>query len=107
MAAGVRREAIWLDPGLGFGKTADHSLTLLANLDRLVALGFPVVVGPSRKSFLAKADPMAKSGKDRLAGSLAAALAGAEAGAAVLRVHDVRETRQALAARAAILAARA
>jgi dihydropteroate synthase len=106
MTAGVRREAIWLDPGLGFGKTAEHSLTLLANLDRLVALDFPVVLGASRKSFLAKADPAATTGKDRLAGSLAAALAGAEAGAAILRVHDVRETRQALAARAAIAAAR-
>jgi dihydropteroate synthase len=106
MAAGVSREKIWLDPGLGFGKTAEHSLTLLAHLDRIVALGFPVVLGASRKSFLAKADPTAKTGKDRLAGSLAAALAGAAAGVAMVRVHDVRETRQALALRAALDAAR-
>jgi len=106
MAAGVRREAIQLDPGIGFGKTAEHSLTLLAHLDRIVALGFPVVLGVSRKSFMTRIDGSAKSVQDRLAGSLAAALAGARAGAATLRVHDVRETRQALAVQAAIGAAR-
>jgi dihydropteroate synthase len=106
MAAGVRREAIHLDPGVGFGKTATHSLTLLANLDRIVALGFPVVLGASRKSFLRAGDPSARTAQNRLAGSLAAALAGARAGAAILRVHDVRETRQALAVAAAIAAAR-
>jgi dihydropteroate synthase len=106
MAAGVRREAIQLDPGIGFAKTAEHSLTLLAHLDRIVALGFPVVLGVSRKSFLRRIDPLAKAASDRLAGSLAAALAGARAGVATLRVHDVRETRQALAVQAAIEAAR-
>jgi dihydropteroate synthase len=106
IAAGVRREAIYLDPGIGFGKTAAHSLTLLANLDRIVALGFPVVLGVSRKSFLRAAAPAARTANDRLAGSLAAALAGARAGAAILRVHDLRETRQALAVEAAISAAR-
>ena len=106
MAAGVRREAIQLDPGIGFGKTAEHSLTLLAHLDRIVALGFPVVLGVSRKGFLARIDRAAKDAQDRLAGSLAAALAGARAGVATLRVHDVRETRQALAVQAAIEAAR-
>jgi dihydropteroate synthase len=106
MAAGVRRAVIQLDPGIGFGKTADHSLALLAYLDRIVALGFPVVLGVSRKSFLTKADPTAKIGRDRLAASLAAALAGAAAGAAMLRVHDVRETRQALTLRAALDEAR-
>ena len=106
MAAGVRREAIQLDPGIGFAKTAEHSLTLLAHLDRIVALGFPVVLGVSRKSFLRRIDPTAKEAGDRLAGSLAAALAGARAGVATLRVHDVRETRQALAVQAAIEAAR-
>ena len=106
LAAGVRREAIRLDPGIGFGKTAAHSLTLLAHLDRITALGFPVVLGVSRKSFLRRIDPDAKTAGDRLAGSLAAALAGARAGVAMLRVHDVRETRQALAVQAAIEAAR-
>jgi dihydropteroate synthase len=106
LAAGVRRDAIQLDPGIGFAKTAAHSLTLLAHLHRIVALGFPIVLGVSRKSFLRHVDPAAKDAQDRLPGSLAAALAGAAAGVATLRVHDVRETRQALAAWAAIEAAR-
>lgn len=105
VAAGVRREAIQLDPGIGFGKTADQSLALLAHLDRITALGFPVVLGVSRKSFMARIDRTAKDVQDRLAGSLAAALAGARSGVATLRVHDVRETRQALAVQAAIEAA--
>ena len=103
MAAGVAREKIWLDPGIGFGKTGRHSLTLLRNLDRIVALGFPVLLGASRKSFLGKIDRRATSADDRLGGSLAAALAGAAAGVAAVRVHDVRETVQALAVQAAIL----
>jgi dihydropteroate synthase len=106
MAAGVRREAIRLDPGIGFGKTAAQSLALIAHLDRIVALGFPVVLGASRKSFIRQIDPAARQAGERLAGSLAAALAGADAGAAILRVHDVRETRQALAVWAAIAAER-
>ena len=103
--AGVAREAIWLDPGIGFGKTAAHSLTLLSQLDRIVALGFPVLLGVSRKSFLKTVDPTAVSASDRLGGSLAAALAGARAGVAAVRVHEVRETAQALAVQAAIMAA--
>jgi dihydropteroate synthase len=106
MSTGVRREAIRVDPGIGFGKTPAQSLALLAHLDRIVALGFPVVLGASRKSFLRHIDPSAKTAQDRLAGSLAAALAGARAGAAVLRVHDVAETRQALALDAALAGAR-
>jgi dihydropteroate synthase len=107
MAAGVARQKIWLDPGIGFGKTGLHSLTLLGNLDRIVALGFPVLLGASRKSFLGKIDRAATSADDRLGGSLAAALAGAAADVAAVRVHDVRETVQALAVQAAIAAARA
>ena len=106
MAAGVRPEAIQLDPGIGFGKTLTHNLELLAHLDQIVGLGFPVVLGASRKSFLRRVDRTTADARDRLAGSLAAALAGARAGVAVLRVHDVRETRQALAVQAAIEAAR-
>jgi dihydropteroate synthase len=106
MAAGVAREKIWLDPGIGFGKTGAHSLTLLAHLDAIVELGFPVVLGVSRKRFIAGVDPSAKAAGERLGGSLAAALAGARAGVAVVRAHDVRETRQALAVQAAIEAAR-
>jgi len=96
MAAGVARQRIWLDPGLGFAKTAEHSLALLRNLDRLVALDFPVLLGASRKSFLRAVDPAAATAADRLGGSIAAALLGARAGVAAVRVHDVRETAQAL-----------
>jgi len=102
IAAGVRRENLWLDPGVGFGKTVDHSLTLLRHLERIVALGFPVLVGVSRKSSIARIAGDKSREHQRLGGSLAAALAAARAGAAMLRVHDVAETRQALAVDAAI-----
>jgi dihydropteroate synthase len=105
MAAGVAREKIWLDPGIGFGKTGRHSLSLLGHLDSIVALGFPVLLGASRKSFLGKIDRRAADAGDRLGGSLAAALAAAAAGVAAVRVHDVRETVQALGVQAAIAAA--
>jgi dihydropteroate synthase len=95
MDAGVARKKIWLDPGLGFAKTAEQSLAVLAGLKRLVALGFPVLVGASRKSFLKAIDPEAETGA-RLGGSLAAALLAAKSGAAAVRVHDVHDTRQAL-----------
>jgi len=102
IAAGVRRENIWLDPGIGFGKTADHSLALLRHLDQIIALGFPVLVGVSRKSSIARIAGDKSREDQRLGGSLAAALAAAKAGAAMLRVHDVADTRQALAVAAAI-----
>ncbi len=96
LEAGVKRERIWLDPGIGFGKTLAHNLALLAQLDRLVALGFPVLLGASRKRFIAELDPAGDTPEDRLGGSLAAVLAGADAGVAGVRVHDVAETVQAL-----------
>lgn len=96
MAAGVEREAIWVDPGIGFGKTLEHNLELLANLDRVRALGFKTVLGVSRKRFLRAIDPSAVEATDRLGGSLAGALIGAEASMDAVRVHDVRETVQAL-----------
>ncbi|WP_394763369.1 dihydropteroate synthase [Phenylobacterium sp.] len=108
MAAGVARERIWLDPGIGFGKhMTRHNLPLLAGLDRVVALGFPVLLGVSRKRFISALD----SGEDRppherLGGSIAGALAGAAAGVAAVRVHDVRETVQALVVWTAIAQAR-
>lgn len=106
MAAGVARGRIWLDPGIGFGKhMIRHNLPLLAGLDRLVALGFPVLLGASRKSFIGALDNDAPADR-RLGGSIAAALAGAEAGVACVRVHDVAETRQALAVWQAIREAR-
>ncbi len=103
MAAGVAREKIWLDPGIGFGKTPAHNLSLLAALPRLVATGFPILLGASRKRFIATLDPLGNDAHARLGGSLAAALAGATAGVAAVRVHDVRETVQALNVQAAIL----
>jgi dihydropteroate synthase len=107
MAAGVARDKLWLDPGIGFGKTLAHNLALLAHLDRIVALGFPVLLGVSRKSFIRRLDASAVAADDRLGGSLAGALAGAEAGCTAVRVHDVRETVQALSLWAAIRDARA
>jgi dihydropteroate synthase len=96
MAAGVKSEAIWVDPGIGFGKTLAHNLELLANLDRVRSLGFRTVLGVSRKRFLRAIDPTAIEATDRLGGSLAGVLIGAEAGMDAVRVHDVRETVQAL-----------
>jgi len=106
MAAGVAREVISLDPGIGFGKNLTHNLTLLAHLDQIIDLGFPVLIGVSRKRFVQALDPTALEPTDRLGGSLAAALAGARAGVDVIRVHDVRETMQALKVWQAIEAAR-
>lgn len=96
LAAGVERGRIWLDPGIGFGKhKIRHNLPLLAGLSRIVGLGFPVLLGASRKSFIGAVDE-GSAPDARLGGSIAAALAGAAAGVAAVRVHDVRETVQAL-----------
>jgi dihydropteroate synthase len=92
--SGIAEDRIALDPGFGFGKTVAHNLALLRWLDDLVALGYPVVVGLSRKSTIG-----ALTGRDvgeRVAGSVAAALVAVERGAAIVRVHDVRETVDAL-----------
>jgi dihydropteroate synthase len=102
LAAGVARDKIWIDPGIGFGKTAAHSLALLRRLDRIVALGFPVLVGVSRKSSIARIAGDKSREDHRLGGSIAAALAAARAGVAMIRVHDIAETRQALAVAVAI-----
>lgn len=102
MAAGVARERIWLDPGIGFGKTAAHNLALTARLDALTATGFPVLYGASRKRTIQSVDPTATDPGDRLGGSLALALEAARLGAEIVRVHDVRETVQALAVQAAL-----
>lgn len=93
--AGLAREAIWLDPGLGFHKSAGHSIELVKRLGELRACGAPIVVGPSRKSFLAAMAPGGPG--ERLGSTIAACLACAERGADVLRVHDVAEVRRALA----------
>lgn len=93
--AGIQASRILLDPGFGFGKTLDHNLELLARLDELVALGFPVLVGMSRKSMLGKLTGREKP-HERVAASVAAHLLAVQRGAAVLRVHDVAETVDAL-----------
>ena len=96
IAAGLPRSSLLMDPGLGFAKNARQSRALLTRLHEIVsALDVPVVVGASRKSFLALVDPDA-SPAQRLGGSIAAALHAARAGAQILRVHDVRATRQAI-----------
>ena len=93
--AGIRREHLVVDPGFGFGKTLSHNVALLASLDAFRRLGVPIMVGLSRKSMLGQLTGRAVG--DRLPGSLAAALLAAQRGAAVLRVHDVAATRDALA----------
>jgi len=102
MSAGVARDKIWLDPGIGFGKQLEHNLALMAALDRLKALEFPVLLGVSRKRTVMAIDPTATDPNDRLGGSLAMALFGAAKGVNAIRVHDVRETVQALKVWAAL-----
>src|SRR5262249_4072267 len=95
--AGVAEERICLDPGIGFGKTVEQNFELVSRLDTLLALGRPVMVGFSRKSSLGRllGDPDATTGST--AASVGAAVAAYERGATILRVHDVRETVEALA----------
>ena len=102
--AGVDRECIVVDPGIGFGKTARHNLELLARLDELAALGRPVLIGVSRKSFLA--GPEALPPAERLEASLAAAAVAAFLGARIVRVHDVAATRRAIRVADSLRAAR-
>ncbi|HEX6201853.1 MAG TPA: dihydropteroate synthase [Thermoanaerobaculia bacterium] len=103
--AGVDREQTLLDPGIGFAKGGEHNVALLARLDELAELGRPLLVGASRKAFLGRLTGVERPG-ERLAGSLAAALWSASRGAAIVRVHDVGPTRQALDAWAAFDEAR-
>jgi len=104
VAAGIDERRVWLDPGIGFGKTIDHNLELLSRLDELVALGRPVVVGTSRKSFLGRIT--GREAGDRVAGTIAANVLALARGASVFRVHDVAEARDALAVAAATLRGR-
>jgi dihydropteroate synthase len=113
IAAGVSEERVLLDPGIGFGKTLEHNLELLRRLGELLALGRPLVIGTSRKSFLARVD--AASGSDpqaqatpasRLGGTLASNVLAFERGASVFRVHEVAPVRAALALAAATLGER-
>jgi dihydropteroate synthase len=88
--AGIPKERIWIDPGIGFGKTLGHNLLLLKHLDRLVATGYRVLVGPSRKAFIGKLTGKDKP-SERLFGTAAAVALCAAAGASIVRVHDVAE----------------
>ncbi len=103
-AAGIPRENIAVDPGIGFGKLVPHNLELLAGIGAFHALGCPVVLGVSRKSTIARLS-RGEPPEARLPGSLAAALAGLQQGVQILRVHDAAETRQAVAVWRAIAAA--
>jgi len=93
---GVKEERIDVDPGIGFGKTLAHNLELLARTDEIVRLGFPVVIGVSRKSFIHKLADVPDP-HDRVPGTIAANVIALERGARVFRVHDVAQARQALA----------
>jgi dihydropteroate synthase len=99
VAGGIARERIVVDPGFGFGKTVAHNFELLRSLDRIAALGLPVLAGWSRKSTLGAIT--GRAADDRLAASLAAALLAVERGARIVRVHDVAATRDTLAVLAA------
>jgi dihydropteroate synthase len=102
--AGIARENIVLDPGIGFGKTAEQSVTAVARLAELKSFGLPLLVGASRKRFIDKVSPA--SPDQRLGGSIAAHVLAAADGAAIIRAHDVPETVQALRIAAAIWSAR-
>jgi dihydropteroate synthase len=120
MAEGVPEERILLDPGIGFGKTASHNLELLRRLDELVAIGRPLVIGTSRKTFLGRLAAVAIAGADardvdevaplapaaRLPGTIATNVMAFERGALVFRVHDVAPVRDALVVAAATLGGR-
>lgn len=100
---GVPEEKVWLDPGIGFGKTVEHNLELLARLREICAIGRPVVVGTSRKSFLGRLTGREEG--DRLAGTIATNVMALERGATVFRVHDVRDVADGLAVAAATVGA--
>ena len=101
--AGIAREQIVLDPGIGFGKTPEQSIVCLARLSELKRFGLPILVGASRKRFINSVSPSQPG--DRIGGSISAHLLATAKGAAILRVHDVAETVQALRVAAAIEAA--
>jgi dihydropteroate synthase len=102
-AEGIPEDRVWLDPGIGFGKTAGHNLELLRRLDEIVAIGRPVVVGTSRKSFLGKLAG-GRSETERLPGTIATNVLALERGASIFRVHDVGPVKDALTVAAATVA---
>jgi dihydropteroate synthase len=103
VAEGVPEEHVWLDPGIGFGKAVEHNLELLRRLDEIVAIGRPVVIGTSRKSFLGKLAG-GRPEYERLPGTIATNVLALERGASVFRVHDVAPVLDALSVAAATVA---
>jgi dihydropteroate synthase len=101
VAEGVPEERVWLDPGIGFGKTVEHNLELLRRLNEIVAIGRPVVIGTSRKSFLGR---LTADRAERLPGTIATNVLALERGATVFRVHDVAPVADALEVAAATVA---
>lgn len=101
-AAGIAKSRLILDPGIGFGKTLDHNLQLMDGLALFHGLGCPLLLGASRKRFIAGVDPRAADAGDRIGGSLAAVQAAFRAGVQIVRVHDVSQTVQWLAVASAI-----
>jgi dihydropteroate synthase len=104
ISAGVRPENIIVDPGIGFGKNLEHNLALLRNLNALVDLGFPVLVGASRKRFIGEISGV-RVARERVFGTVATTVLAYEGGASYFRVHDVRANREALAVAEAVLRA--
>jgi dihydropteroate synthase len=102
MAAGVRPENVIVDPGIGFGKSLDHNLALLRNLEAVVGLGFPVLLGASRKRFIGSITGVEEAA-ERVFGTVATTVLSYEKGATLFRVHDVRANREALAVAEAVL----
>ena len=103
LRAGIPKDRIAIDPGIGFGKTVDHNLEILNKLDRFTSLGFPVCVGTSRKSFLGRILGK-EDARDRLAGTIATCVLAVMKGAGILRVHDVMEVKEAVVMTEKILA---
>jgi len=101
VSAGIEEERVWLDPGIGFGKTLEHNLELLRRLGELRELGRQLVIGTSRKSFIGRID--GSDVDDRIGGTIASSVLAAVEGADVLRVHDVAEMAQALRVATAVL----
>lgn len=101
ISAGVDAENVILDPGLGFGKTLEHNLALIENLDAIAGLGYPVLFGASRKSFIGRVCGVEEA-SERVFGTVAASVLAYERGATIFRVHDVRANREALEVAAAV-----
>jgi dihydropteroate synthase len=102
VSAGIGPENVIVDPGIGFGKNLEHNLTLLRNLDAIVDLGFPVLIGASRKTFIGRITGVQEA-RERAFGTVATTVLAYERGATFFRVHDVRANREALAVAEAVL----